>query len=211
MRFRLLYSGDLKAHNELRPKGPHKHEIRTAISPQLQRLWETKTGLRRYASVIGARARGKRGEMYPEGELYGEENRLAGIQHLADLNKRLTTRFIPLVIADFCLRCRIDVLLLRPEDTRQHILQSGDLDNRVKTLFDALRIPRTKDNEVVDDGGTHFVLLEDDSLISEISVVGDNLLMLPGKPKVGESDAFVVIDVQLESTEKTQSESSFIF
>jgi hypothetical protein len=208
VRFRLLYSGDLKAHNELRPKGPHKHEIRSKLSPQLQRLWETKTGLRRYASIKGAHAKGLRGETYPEGSLYCEDNRLDGIQFLADLNKKLTTRFIPLVVPEFCLRCRIDVLLLRPEDTPQHILQSGDLDNRVKTLFDALRIPQ--DGQLIDDGGTHFVLLKDDSLITEVGIVGDNLLMLPGQPKVGDSDAFAVIDVQLETTE-TEGQARWIF
>ncbi len=167
------------------------------------------TGLRRYACVKGAKARGERGEMYPEGSLYCEENRLAGIEYLADMNKKQSTRFIPLIVPEFCLRCRIDVLLLRPEDTPQHILQSGDLDNRVKTLFDALRIP--EDPQLVDDGRTHFVLLKDDSLITEVGIVGDDLLMLPGVPKVGDSDAFAVIDVQLEPTERAEGEARFIF
>src|ERR1019366_4044124 len=100
-----------------------------------------------------------------------------------------------------CLRCRIEILLLRHEDTPQHILQGGDLDNRVKTLFDALRIP--KDHEVIDDGGTHFVLLQDDTLISEVSIVADNLLMLPDRPNVSESDAFAVIDGNLKAWKRT--------
>ena len=209
MRFRLLFSGEIKAHKELDIKPPHKHAIRTYLSPQLKRLWETKEGLRRYASVTGAKARGERGEIYPEGTLYGEANRLAGLEHLADLHKKLSTRFIPLIVPAFCLRCRIDVLFLRPEDTPNHILQSGDLDNRVKTLFDGMRIPN--DDALVDDGGTHFVLLQDDSLISELSVVGDNLLTLPGTPRVGTSDAFAVIDVQLETTEKVEGHARWIF
>jgi len=159
--------------------------------------------------VTGAKARGARGEVYPEGSLYCEENRLAGLEHLADLNKKLGTRFIPLIIPAFCLRCRIDVLFLRPEDTPNHILQSGDLDNRVKTLFDGMRIP--DDDALIDDGGTHFVLLKDDTLISELSVVGDNLLTLPGRPRVGTSDAFAVIDIQLETTEKAEGQARFIF
>ena len=209
MRFRLLFSGEIKAHRELDIKPPHKHDIRAYLSPQLERLWKTKAGLQRYASVIGAKARGERGEQYPEGSLYCEENRLAGLEYLADLNKKLNTRFIPLIVPTFCLRCRIDVLFLRPEDTPNHILQSGDLDNRIKTLFDAMRIPQN--HEVVDDGKTHFVLLQDDSLISELSVVGDNLLTLPGMPRVGTSDAFAVIDVQLETTEKVEGHARFIF
>lgn len=209
MRFRLLYSGEIKAHNELRPKGPHKHDIRTAISPQLKRLWEAKAGLRRYASLKGAKAMGERGESYPEGSLYSEQTRSAGIEYLANLNRKQDTRFVPLVISSFCLRCRIDVLLLRPEDSQQHIVQSGDLDNRIKTLFDAMRIPQS--DQLVNDGETHFVLLEDDSLITEVSIVSDNLLMLPGKPKVGDSDVFAVIDVQLDPIENYNNDSHWIF
>jgi|HubBroStandDraft_1064217.scaffolds.fasta_scaffold53452_2 hypothetical protein len=209
MRFRMLFSGEIKAHKELDIKPPHKHAIRTYLSPQLERLWQTKEGLRRYASVTGAKARAARREQDSVGGVYCEENRLAGLEYLADFNKKQSTRFIPLIVPAFCLRCRIDVLLLRPEDTPNHILQSGDLDNRVKTLFDGMRIPN--DDALVDDGGTHFVLLQDDSLISELSVVGDNLLTLPGKPRVGTSDAFAVIDVQLETTEKAEGHARFIF
>jgi hypothetical protein len=209
VRFRLLYTGPLMAHNEHRPKNEHKHAIRELISPQLKRLWETKVGLQRYASIRGAKARSERGEVYPEGSLYCEENRLAGIEFLASFNIKQTTRFIPLVVPEFCLRCRIEVLLLRHEETLQVILQGGDLDNRMKTLFDALRIP--EDKQLVDDGKTHFVLLHDDKLISEVSITGDNLLMLPGKPEVDSSDAFAVIDVQLETTEKAEGHARFIF
>jgi hypothetical protein len=42
------------------------------------------------------------------------------------------------------------------------------------------------------------VLLEDDSLISEVSIVTDNLLLLPNSQEIKPNDAFLVIDVQLE-------------
>lgn len=65
------------------------------------------------------------------------------------------------------------------------------------------------DSELVDDGGSHSVLMQDDSLISEISVIGDNLLLLPGSPRIGASDAFLVIDVQLEVAEPLPSNAAF--
>jgi hypothetical protein len=70
--------------------------------------------------------------------------------------------------------------MLRPEAPGQTLIKGGDIDNRLKTLFDALRIPKageimeSPDNE----GGRNpfFCLLEDDSLINHISVTTDLLL-----------------------------------
>lgn len=51
----------------------------------------------------------------------------------------------------------------------------GDIDNRLKTLFDALRLPN-QTNELVGydnpapDENPFFCLLEDDSLITHVSV-----------------------------------------
>jgi hypothetical protein len=203
MRFRLLFSGELKAHRLAKPRPEHTHSVRVAFSPQLQRLWETKESLRRWSAVSGARARARRGETFPEGQLFDEPNRIEGLEYFANLNRKLNTRFIPLLSPPMAVRCRIDILFLRPEDTLQHIIQGGDLDNRVKTLFDALRVP--KNDELVDDGRTHYVLLQDDSLISEVSIVGDNLLSLPSKPVLGSNDAFLVIDVQLDTLKMGRS------
>jgi hypothetical protein len=55
-------------------------------------------------------------------------------------------RFIPLVTNDLSVACGIDILFLRPGHFGQ-VLQSGDTDNRLKTLFDALRMP-TDANEL---------------------------------------------------------------
>ncbi len=107
---------------------------------------------------------------------------------------------VPLVTADMVLRCGLDILLLRPE-TERFIFEGGDIDGQVKTLFDALRIPK----EMSETGGMgpqedetpFFCLLEDDRLITEVRVSADKLLLLPNQKEVKENEAFVVIHVKL--------------
>jgi len=99
------------------------------------------------------------------------------------------------------LNCAIDVLFLRP--TRPGgILRSGDIDNRIKTLFDALRLPKNQDELggfVVPehDEDPFFCLLEDDALVTHLSVETDALLQPVGStPDV--NDARLVITVNLK-------------
>ena len=50
--------------------------------------------------------------------------------------------FVPLVTRDLELLCSIEILFLRFGDPGGVINRVGDLDNRLKTLFDALTMPR---------------------------------------------------------------------
>jgi hypothetical protein len=106
------------------------------------------------------------------------------------------------------LRCSLDILLLSPEDDHRIILQGGDIDGRVKTIFDALRTPKTKEetgNQLPEDGENPFYcLLEDDSLISEVKVTTGQLLLLPSERAVTPHDVFAVIDAKLQLERKTQ-------
>jgi hypothetical protein len=98
------------------------------------------------------------------------------------------------------LRCSLDILLLRPEEDR-FIFNAGDIDGQVKTLFDALRMPKG----VNETGGVgpegdetpFFCLLEDDRFITEVNVTTDKLLLLPTQRDVKANDALVVIHVKL--------------
>ena len=75
--------------------------------------------------------------------------------------------------------CGLDVLFLRP-DRPGRVLWAGDIDNRIKTLIDALRMP--KKNEIYDqrtpepDEDPFFCLLEEDELVTKLSVESDLLL-----------------------------------
>jgi hypothetical protein len=99
------------------------------------------------------------------------------------------------------LRCTIDILLLRPEMEERFLLQRGDVDGQVKTIFDALRIPESLDEtggiRPTGDEVPFFCLLEDDRLITEVRVTTDRLLLLPNQTKVQPNDCFAVIRVRL--------------
>jgi len=66
--------------------------------------------------------------------------------------------------------------MLRPGDPGD-VLMSGDIDNRLKTIFDALKMPTSSEQSghAVPQHGENpfFVLLEDDRLISHVSVEAD--------------------------------------
>ena len=66
-------------------------------------------------------------------------------------------------------------------DQPGNIIESGgDLDNRIKVLFDALRLPQNCDEVLPARDGQEddpiFVLLEDDRLIVDVKVTSDRLL-----------------------------------
>jgi hypothetical protein len=93
------------------------------------------------------------------------------------------------------LKCNLDITFLRKEDAGL-VYQGGDLDNRLKTLFDALAVPPT--DQVVDDQSLSddpvYCLLEDDSLITGVNVKTQRLL---ARPKSQKSDVLLVIDVDV--------------
>ena len=87
--------------------------------------------------------------------------------------------FVPLVTNELDLLCGIEILLLRP-DRPGSIVWAGDIDNRIKTLLDAMRIPEADENysqmSPTSDERPFYCLLEDDKLITKVSVETDRLL-----------------------------------
>jgi hypothetical protein len=83
-----------------------------------------------------------------------------------------------------------------PGDLLNH---AGDLDNRLKPLFDSLRVPQhlhelPDDGEPGEDEEPFFSLLEDDALVTRISVTTDRLVT-PDRP-LGEADLIVGVTVR---------------
>ena len=96
----------------------------------------------------------------------------------------------------------MDILFLR-SDIPGSPGFAGDIDNRVKTLLDALRMPST-DREIPSEASPEqhedpfFCLLEDDSLVSQLSVEMDQLLDLPNNSESDSSEALLIVTVNLE-------------
>jgi hypothetical protein len=184
MRFHLTYEGPLFGSSTNSPRARHKQEIRKVFHRQLRNLWE-KTWLRE--AIYGA---------WEESPTIDARTPLN--EALASLYRRGNYRFVPLVREQFTLLCSLEILFLRA-DVPGGVVQSGDIDNRLKTLFDALRMPQNDaevGNYVVPEGGEDpfYCLLEDDKLISHVSVATDMLL----EPIQGTiHDARLVIDVRV--------------
>lgn len=156
MRFTLIYTGELKSN--ARPD--HKHELRKEFHSQLKSLWQQPP-------------------LVDHKEWYKSSNRRSKV----DLNRKIGKfRFVPLISPDLNLVCSLNISILRPEPPGALITQGGDIDNRLKTLFDALRIPKNenelpKDTTPMSDEIPFFCLLEDDNLITSVSVTTDRYLI----------------------------------
>jgi hypothetical protein len=192
LEFRLLFVGEIVSSGNRGGTVSQKHAIRRKLHPQLRRLWHTQQTLRQYAAHIGT-------QKYPRPEMSEQDRFDAGINYFGRNWSKGQYQLVPLVTTEHALRCSIDITLLRPED-HTYILERGDIDGQVKTLFDAFRLPKDV-NEVHGDPTADevpmFCLLEDDRLISEVRVNADQLLLLPDKAEVRANEAFAIIHVKL--------------
>lgn len=103
--------------------------------------------------------------------------------------------FVPLVRQDLHLVAQLHITLLRPELPGSIITSGGDIDNRLKTLLDSLKIPEhgalpTGDKPTTDEN-PFCGLLEDDFLITDLRVETAQLL----EPNLEHKDVVVLINV----------------
>jgi hypothetical protein len=210
--FHLLYSRPLHSGRHHGPR-QEKHAIRKVFHSQLRRLWDTHPNLRKLAEREGREAYAV--EIATPAFLAKHptpptlRDNLAvqmGLKRLGAKWSRGGFNFLPLVTTELCLRCSLDILFLRAEE-KNYILQGGDIDGRLKTLFDALRIadrnelpPRVSPDANED---PFFCLLQDDTLISEVRVNTDQLLRLPEPKTVDQHDVYLQITVRLGTTQNT--------
>jgi hypothetical protein len=160
-----------------------------ALHAQLERLWATGEGL----SIALE-------EGLPEARLTGSVARLADPQK-NDSNHHnwffvplLGYEFVPLVTRRSGFICELAIKFLRRGRPGDVVGNGGDLDNRIKVPFDALRTPHSE-SEVFNPADTPpqrvFCVLEDDSLIKKFSVDSGTLLA----PAGSDSDVDLQIDV----------------
>lgn len=180
MKFTLTYDGELSANGDKRKKWA----MRQQFHPQLEELWSTHPTLthakeHRYwplgvESTISHRHHSE--------DAPGLTSAPPPIPHM-DLCAPISVagrEFVPLVRKSFSLRCGLKIQFLRKEPPGK-VYQGGDIDNRLKTLFDALQVP--KDQQVINDpisSGPIFCLLEDDGLITNLDISTHRLLSQPG-------------------------------
>lgn len=200
MEFRLTYEGKLLSSGNNNPRPGHKHAIRMHFHAQLARLWKFNRSLAGIASGFQTSLKDAH-QVY----LYSEEGAPKGsrpyLKLLRENYPMFNTEWAPLVTEGSGLTCAVDVLFLR-RGARGGVMQSGDIDGRIKTLFDALAIPRSAAGLPQDLASTCpiFTLLDDDKHISHVSVTSDELLDPTEQKGAGNNDARVVLTVNVRPT-----------
>jgi hypothetical protein len=127
------------------------------------------------------------------------------IEELSKLHTKYGFNFVPLVTEELNLLCGLDILFLR-SGRPGSVIWPGDIDNRLKTLLDAMRIPEAAERYTEfppePDEKPFFCLLEDDKLITKVSVDTDDMLdPLPNKATIDSADARLVITVSIRPYE----------
>lgn len=196
MRFHLVYAGPLRASaNKSKPLDVGR--IRRALSPQLKHLWNTHHALQ-VLMQTGAKRVGQ-GQILGAGSPRQVASRM-GMPHLYDDCLTLLPvgdkAYMPLVRQSLDLNCELQILFLRQDDPGALISQGGDLDGRIKTLLDALRVPTREEQDRAEAFGEDhlFCLMENDTLISRLDIDTDRLLF-PQTDK--ENEVHLVIEVTL--------------
>jgi len=202
LEFRLTYEGVLLGASRTDTRAHHKHEIRKSFHPQLRRLWEIVTYLN-YPRKAIAPSQIFVNEVPPPPPPRSEQ--------LAEAFSFKGFRFVPLVTQELSLICGIEILFLRP-DHPGGVLQSGDIDNRLKTLFDSLRMPSP--GEVTDkmtpaeDENPFYCLLEDDRLVTKVSIETDTLLQ-PTGDIANPNDTRLVLTIKLRPAQMSWDNVAF--
>jgi hypothetical protein len=184
MRFRLIFRGQIPG--DIRGFTKEKHQIRQQFHPQLRELWNQHPAL----LMLG-----------------GSPGR---IDELAGQHDKFGFGFVPLVQAENAMACSLNIVLMRRGEPHRLFDGTGDLDNRVKNLIDALCVPKQatqllhkvngRQEKILptEDEEPFFCLMEDDKLVYDFRVETDRLLM-PAEPNEPERDVFALIEVRVVS------------
>jgi hypothetical protein len=200
MKFTLTYEGSLPSSGN-KPKNDAKWEIRKKLHPQFVDLWGSHPALtnielngRFFPKKGGAvltqthhlhpgpvypplRASDEGGKTFDLGTFSGEPEKIE-ILDLCEPIKMHGAWFRPLVRESYALHCGLNFRFLRKEAPGK-VYQGGDLDGRMKTIIDALTMPRHIEQILEKDSrrtSPTYCLLEDDSMISGLEIESERLL-----------------------------------
>ena len=202
MRFRLTYQGELKSAGNNSNRVKEKQHIRNALSPQLEELWQQHRSLQGNFGVFDEDDVTQYGIVRaptPEETIDWQKKQIAKIREPIIISGR---SFVPLIRRSHDACCSVDILFLRKDSPGTLIGTAGDLDNRLKLLFDGFRMPRETEIDSGRGDDVMFCLTEDDALISDFSVKTDYLL---SRPHGSINDVLLIIEVNVSVTRYTNS------
>ena len=184
MKLTLHYRGPLRSNGTAQDK----HSIRQAFHAQLKALW-TQPPLTEMPTLLA----------WPVVETA-----------YSVIRPRGGFVFAPLIVEQMSVVAHLAITLLRPEPPGRLITQGGDIDNRLKTLFDALSMPPQPNALPVGatpgpDESPFYCLLEDDNLITSVEIRTQQLL----EPVTDRSEVELLIEVQTSITRPTMGNLAF--
>ncbi len=179
VRFTLTYDGPL----HIGGKAQGKQRVREGFHPQLSDLWTHEPLV--YSACL----------LEPAGQRFPEEPYSPGLSVQVAVRGQV---YAPLVSRKLKLTAELDVLLLRAGPAGNVLTGQGDIDNRLKVLFDSLSVPTLQQVKPCSNGlGTSarplHTLLEDDDLVTRVNVDTARLL---GHHEPGHVRAIVRVDVR---------------
>jgi hypothetical protein len=195
MKFTLTYEGELRSN-----KGPkEKWEIRKVFAPQLEELWRLDPALvmLRKLPYVAATPGVPIWEIHHSADDLLTEGGPLNPEGWVNVCEPLEVggrKFLPLVRESLALKCGLKIHFLRKEEPGR-VYQGGDIDNRLKTLFDALSMPN-RDQMVDDPTATDPIhcLLENDTLIAGLAIETGRLL---GRPNASKHEVKLTIEVDV--------------
>lgn len=150
MEFCLHYYGKLKS----RDNAAGKQLIRQYLHPQIKALCRSDQFANTFEGDIKGNRSTKEQPMY--------------VQHNEKRYWFLISEYLKTVVD-------LNITILVPHQVGRIIQNGGDIDNRIKTLFDALRVPAVTSEIPSSDSfnytiGGMYCLLQDDKLINRVSI-----------------------------------------
>jgi hypothetical protein len=204
VKFTLHYQGDLHAD----AGSKEKHRLRETFNPQLAEFCTTEPLL---AKIIRSSPNPFHAFHVAGGRIESPPDHHA-MHVMAWVNGLDNYWFVPLVTRHNGLGCRVDIKFMRPGKPGSVISSGGDLDSRIKTLFDGLRMPHAAteaagaESRVGRASEFFYCLLEDDSLITDMSIKTETLLLPQSR---GQSEAKLDIGVTVHLITPTALNSDY--
>lgn len=192
MELTLRYRGPLEAEGADK-RVREKHGLRLHFARQLRDFWTRDLRLKDF-DLSALQTVARVGQTFPVARPIAGQ---MGFYYQFPLNG---FAFIPLVTGARESDCELTIRIHRPQNSGSIVFTGGDLDNRLKVLFDALRMPHNLEQlggstPAADTDGRVFCLLEDDNLITKFTIESKRLL----DPPPGDLN-YVELDIDVRLT-----------
>jgi len=212
MKLTLRFRGDLPSNG-----GPEeKHAIRLQLHSQLEAFWQKDSRLEDISKNL-------KGLQVPtlKSSRFEVTRPIKGAQNFFWRHPLCGHNFVPLVTGVRESHCHLSLRFYRRTEDEGILFDGGDIDNRLKTFFDALQVPQSSEqippssrNPKGDSNEwpTIFCLVDNDRSITKLAIESFILLTaIPSDCKRPENYAEIDIDVEIVPVTPMQGSLDLLF